>query len=78
MLHLIAHVKDTNLYHRGGEAGAVWAAREAERLLPRPVMAAVEALDDAFMQRNLSPGGCADLLAATYFLYELDKKTPAA
>ena len=25
-------------------------------------------MDDAFMSRRFSPGGCADLLAATYFL----------
>ena len=30
-----------------------------------------EALDDAFIARNLSPGGCADLLAVTYFLHRI-------
>ncbi len=29
-------------------------------------------LDSEFIQRNLSPGGCADLLAVTYFLYFLE------
>ena len=32
---------------------------------------AVESMDDAFIAKNLSPGGCADLLAVTYFLYAL-------
>ena len=36
-----------------------------------PAPAQIEALDDAFIARNLSPGGCADLLAATYFLDSL-------
>ena len=33
------------------------------------VLEAVRELDRAMIQRNLSPGGCADLLAASYFLY---------
>lgn len=68
LLHLIANVRDTNLYHRGGPDGAIWAAKAAKELLPCPTREQLEALDDAFIARNLSPGGCADLLAATYFL----------
>ena len=72
LLALIAQVADTNLYHRGGKNGAMWASESAQQLLPYPPMAAVEALDNAFISRNLSPGGCADLLAVTYFLHNLD------
>lgn len=72
LLHLIAAVADTNLYHRGGDEGAAWAAKEAAALMAAPTMARIEALDDAFIQRNLSPGGCADLLAVTYFLSALE------
>lgn len=69
LLHLIADVQDTNLYHRGGPDGAAWAANTARELLERgPAIPRIEALDDAFIARNLSPGGCADLLAVTYFL----------
>ena len=71
LIHLIAGVADSNLYHRGGIAGAVWAKQEAEKLLPLPEMDQIEDLDDAFIARNLSPGGCADLLAATLFLTSL-------
>lgn len=74
LLHLIAHVKDTNLYHRGGIEGAAYAANAAKTLLEhtsRPSAQQIEALDDAFIARNLSPGGCADLLAVTYFLYRI-------
>ena len=74
LLHLIAKVQDTNLYHRGGAEGAAWAAAAAGALLPDPSREEVEALDDAYIRRNLSPGGCADLLAATYFLHKLEKK----
>lgn len=71
LLHLIACVQDTNLYRRGGTAGAVFAADAACTLLKQhtfPPREKIEALDDAFIARRLSPGGCADLLAATYFL----------
>ena len=72
LLRLIACVQDTNLYHRGGSSGASFAALSAQKLLaknPYPCIEDVEELDDAFIARNLSPGGCADLLAVTYFLY---------
>ena len=71
LLHLIAHSEDTNLYHRGGPEGAQWASAEAKKLLPYPTEAQLAQLDDAFIERNLSPGGCADLLAVTYFLHSL-------
>ena len=70
LLRLIAGVEDTNLYARGGEAGQRWASDEAGRLAGRAFdRDAVAALDEAFILRNLSPGGCADLLAITYFLH---------
>lgn len=71
LIHLIAQVADTNLYHRGGETGAKWAAKAAASILPEPNVEEIIALDDSFIARNLSPGGCADLLAVTYFLHKL-------
>ena len=73
LLHLIAEVEDTNLYHRGGEDGAAFARQQAAALLPYPARQQLEELDDTFISRNLSPGGCADLLAITYFLDSLEK-----
>lgn len=71
LLHLIAAVQDTNLYHRGGAEGAAFAKESAKALLARtelPSSEDIDRLDDAFIARRLSPGGCADLLAVTYFL----------
>jgi triphosphoribosyl-dephospho-CoA synthase len=73
-LNLLAHNDDTNLAARGGIDGLVWAKTEARRLIAAggpdlpDFIARLEALDDAFIERNLSPGGSADLLAVTWTL----------
>ena len=75
LLHLIALGRDTNLYHRGGEEGARWAAKAAKALLTEerfPSLERIAALDRKFIARNLSPGGCADLLTVTLFLSRWD------
>ncbi len=76
LLHFIANVEDTNIYHRGGINGAKYAIQTTRNLLKEhqePQMKQIEALDDEFIKQNLSPGGCADLLAITYFLYSLKR-----
>ena len=66
---LMARVEDTNLFARGGAAGQAWAAAQASQISgPIPDRTALEELDREMIRRNLSPGGCADLLAITYFL----------
>ena len=74
LLHLIANVEDTNLLHRGSPAGAAWARDAAGALISDgrvPSLQEISELDRQFIQRNLSPGGCADLLAVTLFLESL-------
>ena len=76
LLHLIARTEDTNMVARGGRDAARVAADSVAALLdanPSPSMEAVAALDDAFIARNLSPGGCADLLAIACFLHDLEE-----
>ena len=49
------------------------AAADAAGLLAAaefPEVGDVLDMDAAFIRANLSPGGCADLLAATYFLHD--------
>ncbi len=70
LIRMIASVEDTNLLSRGGIQGQRWAAEEAARVPgPLPDVEALSALDREFIARGLSPGGCADLLAVTYFLH---------
>ena len=73
LVALVARVEDTNLLHRGGIEGQRWASKQAGNLLRSGDYSTVslEAMDRAFIERNLSPGGSADLLAVCYLLYFL-------
>lgn len=75
LLWSMAHLSDSNLLYRGGEAGLAFAQNEAERILRLPQTqweAELTALDAEMTRRNLSPGGSADLLALTLFFRSLD------
>ena len=75
---LLAAVDDTNLLHRGGGAGLAVAKASASTLLAaggvgaRSWRAQAERVHHAFVARDLSPGGSADLLAATLLLDALE------
>lgn len=77
LLRLIAAVNDTNLIARGGPDGRQWAALRATQLLAREQGFDRDALilfDTEMVEKNLSPGGCADLLALTYLLHALQTR----
>ncbi len=74
LLHLIANVEDTNMLKRAGQD---WTKRTQSDLrgflqtnpsIGRLLAKAAE-LDRTFIQAGASPGGCADLLALTWFVY---------
>ncbi len=75
---LIASVEDTNLLHRGGSAGLAFAQAQASTFLAEGGVAQTDwqaratAIHRAFTARNLSPGGCADLLAMALFVDRLE------
>jgi len=76
-LALIARLDDTNLLHRGGADGLSFARREAAEFIARGGVGRPDwrgdaiALHQAFVERNLSPGGSADLLAMSLFALSL-------
>lgn len=70
LLSLIAHLDDTCILHRGGMEGLEFAKTEAMLLLKSKKIKQISTLNEAFVERNISPGGSADLLAATLFLDE--------
>lgn len=74
LLHMLAATDDTNLIHRSDRNTQLQIKAQIATMLkndPFPSTDAIEALDREFIQKNLSPGGTADLLAVTYFLYFL-------
>ncbi len=77
LLHLIPACGDTNLIARGGLSGQKEMVSRLQALLdttPFPSKAQLEELDREFVEKNLSPGGSADLLAASWFLLFLSSE----
>ncbi len=82
LLKILSKAEDTNVIHRGGEKTLkniqddirmFFAADSAGRqtLGAEAVLEKAEALDKDFIARGISPGGSADLLGITLFLYRL-------
>lgn len=79
LLHLITAADDTNLISRSDRQTQLEIQARIAALLkddPFPSKEVMEGLDREFIQRNLSPGGSADLLALTYFLYFIRSASP--
>jgi triphosphoribosyl-dephospho-CoA synthase len=76
---LIAAVEDTNLLHRGGAQGLRFAQAAARSFLDQGGVARsdwrrrAEAIHLAFIERRLSPGGAADLLAMSLFAMRFER-----
>ncbi|MCW5299116.1 triphosphoribosyl-dephospho-CoA synthase MdcB [Herbaspirillum lusitanum] len=74
---LMAHVSDTNVYHRGGAAGAALVQQRSREFLTcggtadAAWLERAEAVHHEFVERRLSPGGAADLLAAACLIHTM-------
>lgn len=79
LLMLMANVDDTNVLTRTNFSALKYVKKEARRVLALggartpEGMEAVRCLNTDFIHRNISPGGCADLLAVTIFLWHLEQ-----
>ena len=79
LLTLMANVDDTNILIRSNPQTLEYAQEEARRLLlSHPIitdqaMEELAALNREFVARNISPGGCADLLAIAIFFVRLQE-----
>jgi triphosphoribosyl-dephospho-CoA synthase len=76
---LIASVEDTNILHRGGLQGLCFARQAAQSFLYQGGVARSDwrrraaAVHLTFVERRLSPGGAADLLAMSLFVMQFNK-----
>ena len=71
LLDVMIVLSDTNLLHRGGAEGLSFVQDRAKAIAFLPEderLAAMGALDNEMIARNLSPGGAADVLALGYLL----------
>ena len=72
LISLVAQVQDANIIRRAGLEVQKWAMDEAKALLQNGCTRdGLKRLNEAFVQKNISPGGSADLLAVAVFLHLL-------
>ena len=88
LLNLIAHVEETNIIARSSPEVLKSVQQEIGQLIESlslgsqdqfdrgiiDVIDKIKKLDALFMHHNISPGGCADLLALTFMLHFLEHK----
>lgn len=79
LLRIITRVTDTNVWGRSSFEEVKWLQNESDRIMQhggaftQTGMAALRHLNTRCIYKNISPGGAADLLAATIFLYNLEQ-----
>lgn len=79
LLQLMAQVQDSNIIRRAGMEGQQWVMQQAKQLLQSGYTRAdLQKLNEAFVQKNISPGGSADLLAVAVFLHFWKEKGVSA
>ncbi|MVB11367.1 2-(5''-triphosphoribosyl)-3'-dephosphocoenzyme-A synthase [Caprobacter fermentans] len=82
LFRLMAITEDTNVLARCGTEALAWMKKTAGQVLTaggaysEKGMALIKKLDAIFTARNISPGGCADLLSAVLFLHQLEHLQP--
>ena len=80
LLYLMTFVEDGNLIHRGGidaykkvQQEAKLLFDEAQTLSEEELVSKLEDYDNVLIERNLSPGGSADLLSLTFFCHKVQQ-----
>ena len=77
LLHLIAKMEDTNVLYRAGTAALQYAQEYAQHVLMHGGIFSAQGrvllsdMNRDFIAHNISPGGCADMLALTVFIHFL-------
>jgi triphosphoribosyl-dephospho-CoA synthetase len=76
LLHIIAGFEDTNIIARSDYETMTQIRGQIQELLDsglehRDYISIIRKLDQEFIQKNISPGGSADILALTYFMDSL-------
>ncbi len=72
LLYIMSAAEDTNIIKRGGIISADWVRKRAKSLVYSK-MDLIEQFDRELIEKNLSPGGSADMLAITLFILALEE-----
>ena len=79
LLKLMSCVDDTNVLFRTGMKELSYVKESSQKILSlggsftAQGILALEQLNEDFIKKNISPGGCADLLAITLFLWRIEQ-----
>ncbi len=73
LVYIMSIVDDTNVINRGGMASAEY-VKEKSATLYNSDIEKIREFDKELTEKRLSPGGCADLLAVTRFIYLLESE----
>lgn len=79
LLEIISELTDTNVLSRTSREELWWLQKEAKEILEKGgafrknALEEVRKLNNKCIRKNISPGGAADLLAATIFLFRMEK-----
>ncbi|MBT9779312.1 triphosphoribosyl-dephospho-CoA synthase CitG [Clostridium sp. MCC353] len=79
LMTLMSRVEDTNILTRSDPETLSFVKEEAARILEmggaftEEGLSEIRILNQIFVEKNISPGGCADLLAITIFLWLLEQ-----
>lgn len=76
LLRIMSELDDTNIFKRGGLQGASFVRNRAKELLSMGgelTVSALERFDNELIEKNISSGGCADMLAAAMLVEDLEE-----
>lgn len=68
---IMSDLDDTNIYYRKGKQVALQVKQRAKVVLENFSLFEVEKLNKEFIKENISPGGSADMLSLTLFIYSI-------
>ena len=72
LIQLMANLYDSNVIRRKGMEAQKLLQKKAQKILDDGFsLQAITKLDEELIKEGISPGGCADLLAYTYFVHSL-------
>lgn len=80
LIHLMSEVEDSTIVYRKDIDTLRWVQNSAKKLLLIGGVNTIDGqikikeLEDEYIKNNISPGGCADLLAVSIFLMEIKDK----